>query len=132
MACHDQERRKLHRFDVRALAELHALSGEEENTINAYTRDISSDGAFFVTDALLPVGACVQITLYVWLRVLAEMLENPQIRIAVKGEVVRSNSEGFGVKFRHGYKIDLAERKSYTDMRARFRRPAILTDQASR
>ena len=110
MAYHDQERRKLHRFNMRALAELQAFLGDEESMINAHTRDISSDGAFFITDTLLPIGAYVQITLYVWLRALAEMLENPQIQIALKGKVVRASSEGFGVKFKHGYKIKLAER----------------------
>ena len=109
MNYHDQERRRLHRFNVKALAELQAFLGNEESMINAYTRDISSDGAFFITDTFLPIGAYVQITLYVWLRALAEMLENPQIQIAVKGEVVRSNSEGFGVKFKHGYKINPAQ-----------------------
>ena len=132
MAYHDQERRRLHRFSVRALAELQAFLDDEESMINAYTRDISSDGAFFITDTLLPIGAYVQITLYVWLRVLKEMLENPQIQIAVRGEVVRANSEGFGVKFMHGYEMKPAEPNSQRDTHANASLPSMVTNEASR
>jgi hypothetical protein len=112
MTRYNHEKRRLNRFNLRALAELQTFLDSEENPINAYTRDISSDGAFFLTDGRLPIGAYVQITLYVWIRALKEMLENPQIQIEVDGEVVRANTEGIGVRFKRGYKIAPVEQKS--------------------
>jgi hypothetical protein len=39
-------------------------------------------------------------------------LENPKIQIEVDGEVVRTNTEGIGVRFKRGYKIAPVEQKS--------------------
>ncbi len=100
------ERRKLPRFALRALAVLRTLQQSERRTLQLYTRDISSGGAFFSTDTPLLPGTAVIVTLFLFITALRERYGHPPtVRITVQGRVVRSSREGMAVVFDGDYEV---------------------------
>jgi hypothetical protein len=91
-----QERRTLKRFNLRLQAILKELQ-DREKAVELVTRDISSDGAFLVTDSPLPLDSGVELTLFL------PAGEVKKSKIRVDGRVVRAESEGIAVRFDSRY-----------------------------
>jgi hypothetical protein len=92
------DRRGIGRFDLRLLSRVKKLWDGEE-TRELFTRDISSDGAFLVTDDPLPVDTNLNLTLYL---LVGQSLKS---KITVDGRVIRSEPCGMAVRFEPGYKL---------------------------
>jgi hypothetical protein len=94
-----QERRCIDRYDLRLLSLVRA---PHEAALELYTRDVSSEGAFFFTDRPLPVDSRLQMTLF-----LPAKGFGPS-KIATHGEVVRTDRDGIAVHFNPSYTISKA------------------------
>ena len=94
----DQNRRVLGRFDLRLLSRVKKLLDGDE-TRELFTRDISSDGAFLLTDDPLPVDTSLSLTLYL---LVGQSLKS---KITVEGKVIRTEECGMAVRFEPGYKL---------------------------
>lgn len=102
----DNDRRRLQRFSIKALAILRTLSVSRSQTFNLVTRDISSGGAFFLMALPLPVGEKVKVTIFLTIAALEGVADGPsQTRIVTDGRVVRSEAAGVAVRFSRRYKM---------------------------
>jgi len=68
------------------------------------TRDISSEGAFFLNCKPIPVGSDVKVNLMLFLEDRYK-LKKEKIHIDIKGRVVRADEHGVAVCFDRKYKI---------------------------
>jgi hypothetical protein len=91
-----EERRTLQRFTLRLQAILKELR-DRESSVELFTRDISSDGAFLLTDSPLPLDSDVEVTLFL------PAGEIRKSKIRVDGRVVRAEREGIAVRFDSRY-----------------------------
>jgi len=91
-----QDRRGLQRFNLRLQAILQQLR-DQDQALELYTRDISSDGAYLYTDSPLPLDSDVELTLYLPLG------EITKSKITVDGRVVRAERDGVAVRFDSRY-----------------------------
>ncbi len=79
-------------------------------SLQAETKDISSHGAFFLTEELLEEDAKLDIELLLSMEKLLELLrEKKQIKILIQGTVIRSNPDGIAVSFGRRYQIIQAD-----------------------
>jgi hypothetical protein len=99
-----EDKRRLERFNLGLPSQVSVGTGLDQEIIDLFTRDISSDGAYFHTDAPLPVGTAVKIDLIISLDELKK-IESRKALIKVSGEVVRSENKGMAICFEKDYKI---------------------------
>jgi hypothetical protein len=92
------ERRNLSRFELRLRSVLKKLQNGEE-VLELFTRDVSSKGAFFVTDNPLPIDTTVAMTLFLPIGQFAIS------KIGIAGKVVRTEEQGMAVKFDPSYTL---------------------------
>ena len=95
------DRRGLHRFNLRLHAVLQEFRDRAE-AMELYTRDISSDGAFLLSDSPLPLDSTVKLTLFL------PPGQEKKSKIRVDGKVVRAEHEGFAVRFESKYSLSPA------------------------
>ena len=93
-----QDRRGIGRFDMN-LRSLIKECRERERILELYTRDVSSDGAFFLTDDPIPVDTDLSLTLFL------PAGPQPKGKITVDGKVVRTEQKGMAVRFRPNYTL---------------------------
>ncbi len=98
------DNRRLERFNLGLPSQILVGVGRDQQIIDLFTRDISSDGAFFHTEIPLPVGTAVKIDLVISLEELKK-IESRKALIKVSGEVVRSEDKGMAICFDKDYKI---------------------------
>jgi len=72
---------------------------EREKILELYTRDVSSDGAFFYTNDPLPVDTDLSMTLFL------PAGPTPKGKISVDGKVIRTEQEGMAVRFNPNYTL---------------------------
>lgn len=95
----ETNRRRLERFDIALPAQVAVGSGTGKNVFTLTTANVSAGGAFFKTDAMLPVGTEVLVEL----TLLAELFRNTKpansalIRLA--GKVLRHETDGMAIAF---------------------------------
>jgi len=95
----ETNRRRLERFDIALPAKVAAGPGKGENIFTLTTANVSAGGAFFKTDAVLPVGTEVLVEL----TLLAELFRNVKpanstlVRLA--GKVLRHERDGMAIVF---------------------------------
>jgi hypothetical protein len=98
------ERRHLQRFSVKASAVVQTTSKGAQKVFELFTRDISSNGAFFPMEVPLPTGERLKITLFLSISALEEITEFAgKTKIVTDGQVVRSTDEGMAVEFGEHY-----------------------------
>ena len=106
-----EERRKLERFELIVPARLLVKSGT--NKIEEYhlsTRDLSSAGAYLYSFQALPEGACVRMEFLIPFDALEKIAgDKGRAKVRVKGQVIRSSSDGMAVRFDSKYKITALE-----------------------
>ena len=98
------ERRQLERFDMELPAEIIKNGGDETEIIQLLTRDVSSGGAFLQTDAPLPVGTKVKMSLVLPLEQLRNIKSN-KASIRVSGAVIRNTENGMAICFEGKFDI---------------------------
>ena len=102
-----KERRKLERFQlhVPAKIELADASGHHE-TLQLETKDISADGAFFVSPKPISEGAHLKLEMVLSVEKLKDLIgAHKQVGLKLQGQVVRSDSYGIAVIFDRKYQI---------------------------
>lgn len=94
------DRRRTVRYDIRLPVELAFDNRDGPTVATATTKDVSDEGAFLVTDLLLPAGTRVQLELQIELDTLLRLIGRER-RISVKtnGTVVRNEHHGLAVTF---------------------------------
>lgn len=103
----EKERRKLERFQLHVLTniELVDASGHPE-TLQLQTKDISADGAFFVSPTPISEGAHLKLEMILSVEKLKELIGvHKQVELKLQGQVVRSDSNGIAVVFSRKYQI---------------------------
>lgn len=97
--------RRMERFTLELTAAI-SVSGDEgdEGNIQLQTSDISAGGAFFNTEAPLPIGTEVKIDMILPLDELKK-LKGKRAKIEVSGAVVRIEGRGMAVTFNQNYRI---------------------------
>jgi hypothetical protein len=93
-----QERRNIERFDLHLLSLIRELKSREQ-ALELYTRDISSDGAFFETDYPIPVDTRLEMVVFL------PVGKAQKSRISTSGTVIRSDRGGIAVRFDPSYTI---------------------------
>ena len=102
-----KERRKIQRIELHTPARIQAVAEDGKKiSLQAETKDISSHGAFFVTEEPIQENAKLDIELLLSMEKLLELLKGKkQIRILIQGTVVRSDPDGIAVSFGRRYQI---------------------------
>jgi hypothetical protein len=102
-----KERRKIERLDMRTPARIEVVAkGGTKISLQAETKDISSRGAFFITENPIEKDAKLDIELILSMEKLQKLLEgNQQIRIRIQGTVIRNDPDGIAVSFGRKYQI---------------------------
>jgi hypothetical protein len=101
------ERRRLERFDLKTPTKLtfEKEKGKRE-IVSLVTRDISSQGAFLVTQEPLDKGMAVKLELHLSLETLQRMLNGGgTAKVQVRGTVIRKDDGGMAVQFDNRFKI---------------------------
>jgi hypothetical protein len=93
-----QDRRGIGRFNLRLRSLIKELR-EREKILELYTRDVSSDGAFFYTNDPLPVDTDLSMTLFL------PAGPTPKGKISVDGKVIRTEQDGMAVRFNPDYTL---------------------------
>lgn len=101
----ETERRQTERFDLK-LPALVSMMDENQKLVNCevVTRDISSEGAFFLNCKPITVGSDVKVNLMLLLEDRYK-LKKEKIHIDIQGRVVRTDEHGIAVCFDRKYKI---------------------------
>ncbi len=103
-----KERRKLQRFSMRIPAKI-VGNGKNHQALELETRDISSDGAFLVTDMPLEAGTKLTLALELPLRKIRQLFKSQRrIHLKIRGLVIRKEASGVAVQFHKQYKFDFA------------------------
>ena len=77
-----------------------------QSEFRAFTRNISSGGTFLTMEHELELGQRIRLRLYLSIKKLEEFFKmDSQFRIAVDGEVIRKQRDGFGIQFDKKYTI---------------------------
>lgn len=101
----DSERRREERIALRARSVISTGTGEER--LEAFTRDISSGGAYFRTRKPLPPGVPVKISVFLLVAALESLLGHPGgVKVTTDGLVVRSTRGGMAVAFNGPYMME--------------------------
>jgi hypothetical protein len=93
-----QDRRGIGRFNLKLRSLIQELR-ERERILELYTRDVSSDGAFFLTDDPPPVDTNLSLTLFL------PAGPTPKGKINVDGKVIRTEQNGMAVRFNPNYTL---------------------------
>jgi hypothetical protein len=106
-----KERRKIQRIDLRAPARIEAVNRDGRKIgLQAETKDISSHGAFFITEETVEENTKLDIELLLSMEKLLELLRgNKEVRVLIQGTVVRSDPDGIAVSFGRKYQIIQAD-----------------------
>ena len=106
-AMEKREKRRLERFELRVPAKVEVVTSDRDReTLDLFTSDICSGGAFFHTTEPLPEGTEVKIDLVIPLEEIKKLRDDPShAYIKIAGTVLRSESAGMAVCFKKNYKI---------------------------
>jgi hypothetical protein len=100
-----EERRKIERFRLRLPAKLMLINKNQE-VLELKTRDISSDGAFLITDTSLHEGTPISLELLLPLKQFRKLFnEKRNVSLNIKGHVIRNEALGLAVSFEKKYEI---------------------------
>jgi len=106
-AMEEKEKRRLERYELRVPAKVQVVTSDQDReTLDLFTSDICSGGAFFHTTEPLPEGTDVKIDLVLPLEEIKKLREDSShAYIKITGTVLRSESSGMAVCFNKNYKI---------------------------
>lgn len=94
------EKRHAARYDLRLPVELTFTRDGSTATIRAATKDVSDQGAFVITEQLLPAGTKVSLELELSVDRLLKMIgSDGAVRVVTDGTVIRNEHHGLAVSF---------------------------------
>jgi len=100
------EKRKVERFDLQIETK---LNDRDEAIIERepalFSRDISCDGVFLLTDRPRSIGTNLDLNFLLSQHELGSMPKDERISIKISGKVIRTDDEGMAVEFDKLYKI---------------------------
>ena len=100
-----EEQRKFERFTLRLPTTIETVgTGQEEETFDLLSRDVSAGGAFFPTDKTIPKDTKVKLRLTLLSETLKE-LTGTQGFLEIGGTVVRTGPNGMAVWFDENYDL---------------------------
>lgn len=95
-----KERRRLERFDIALPARIAvAEGGQRQQVISLTTSNISAGGAFFKTDAPLPLGTEVVVELTLLAELFKSVTPNTEALVRMAGRVLRNETRGMAIAF---------------------------------
>jgi len=95
----------LERFELHAFAAIEArVPGREAQVFYLQTRDISSGGAYFRGDALLPQGTRTRLLIHLPLPNVATQ-EEQGAQLKIYGTVLRSDLRGMAISFDRKFQL---------------------------
>jgi len=97
-------KRQMERFPLELPASISVAGKKHIYPIKALTSDVSAGGAFFQTDAPLPIGTRMNVDLVLPLDELKKM-EGKRASIKLKGYVIRASNGGMAISFDRRYQI---------------------------
>lgn len=102
-----EEKRKLERFKMHLPAVITFLEGSSENRrVEWPTRDISADGAFFLTNGSVPTGTRVNIELQMNRNLLVQNAgDDLKVNLDIQGVSIRNDETGTAVSFDKVYEM---------------------------
>ena len=102
-----KEKRKIQRIEMQTPARMEGVGkGGKKISLQAETKDISSHGAFFITEDRIEKTVNLDIELIVSMEKLQELLgKKQQITIRIRGTVIRNDQDGIAVSFGRKYQI---------------------------
>ena len=102
-----KEKRKIQRIDMRRPARIEGMAKDGKKiVVKAETKDISSHGAFFITEQAIDENVKLDIELFLSIEKLQELLgKQKKIKIQLQGTVIRSAPDGVAVSFGTKYQI---------------------------
>ncbi len=102
-----KERRQIERLEMQTPARIEVVAkGGNKISLQAETKDISSRGAFFITENPIEKDAKLDIELILSMEKLQKLLDgNQQIKIQIQGTVIRNDPDGIAVSFGRKYQI---------------------------
>jgi len=96
----DLERRRSARYDIRLPAQVTFDYRGSTKVTPATTKDVSDEGAFLVTNLVLPTGTKVALSLRLELDSLLELIgKASSVSVRTDGTVVRNEHHGLAVRF---------------------------------
>ena len=106
-----EERRRLERFELNVPARVLAKSGSSKTEeYDLATRDLSSAGAYLYSSQPLLEGTSVKMEFLISFGALKSFAgDNRSAQVKVKGQVIRSDSNGIAIRFDSRYKITALE-----------------------
>ena len=100
-----KDRRKLERFNLKLRGEITVKTADHmKRVFQLWTRDISSEGAFFYSVDSLPEGTPVQIDLILSIDKLKKLM-GTQAHVEISGVVKRSEPSGMAICFHKDYQM---------------------------
>jgi hypothetical protein len=100
-----EERRKLERFRLCLPAKL-VFFNKNQEVLQLGTRDISSDGAFLITDISVPEGSPITLEFLLPVEQFRQLFnEKRNVSLKIKGHVIRKEASGLAVQFEKKYEI---------------------------
>ncbi len=92
-------RRRLERFDIAIPAQIAVGAGKQKNVFSFTTANVSAGGAFFKTDAVLPLGTEVLVELTLLAELFRRVKPASPALIRLAGTVLRHEAEGMAIAF---------------------------------
>jgi hypothetical protein len=101
-----EERRSLARFSLRMPARVVSPSSGTQ-PLEIHTRDVSADGAFLSTGEPIAEGTAVTLELELPVEKFRQLLQQQDhdVKLRIKGVVIRAEPGGVAVRFRKKYEI---------------------------
>ena len=102
-----KEKRKIQRIEMRTPARLDVMSrGSKKLSLQTETRDISSHGAFFITEDKIEENTNLDVEILLSMEKLQKLIgEKNRVRIQIRGTVIRNEPDGIAVSFGTKYQI---------------------------
>jgi hypothetical protein len=100
-----REKRKVERFDLHIDTLWNVLDTEMVENPKLVTRNISSAGAFLITNSPLPVGTDIELNFLLSQEELSNGTKNRKVTIRTVGKVIRADEEGMAVEFDKLHKV---------------------------
>jgi hypothetical protein len=102
-----KERRHIQRIEMQTPARITVMAKrKKEVSLQAETKDISSHGAFFITEYPIEKNTNLDVELFLSMDKLREIIgEKKQVRIRIQGTVIRNDPDGIAVSFGTKYQI---------------------------
>jgi hypothetical protein len=101
-----EERRSISRFSLRMPAKVVSPLGGRQS-LEIHTRDVSANGVFLSMEEPIAEGTAVALELELPVEKFRQLLQqqNQDVKLRIRGTVVRSEPGGVAVRFRKRYEI---------------------------